>query len=102
MNLRYGLILTGLAALLAFAVSQLPGRGDLRAPAQQDRTLSGALAPGNYYLRHAHTQAATPNAVTVVLADYRGMDTLGETLVVFTGGIACLLILGNHRRKEAP
>ena len=31
--------------------------------------------------------------VTAVLADYRGFDTLGETLVVFTAGIACVLVL---------
>jgi multicomponent Na+:H+ antiporter subunit B len=31
--------------------------------------------------------------VTVTLADYRGFDTLGETLVVLTAGMACWLIL---------
>lgn len=35
-----------------------------------------------------------PNFVTAVLADYRGYDTLGETTVIFTAGLACLLILG--------
>jgi multicomponent Na+:H+ antiporter subunit B len=36
--------------------------------------------------------------VTVVLADYRGFDTLGETIVVFAAGLACFLIL---RRRPA-
>jgi len=31
--------------------------------------------------------------VTSVLASYRGYDTLGETAVIFTAGIAVLLIL---------
>jgi multicomponent Na+:H+ antiporter subunit B len=31
--------------------------------------------------------------VTSVLADYRGYDTLGETTVVFTAGMACILLL---------
>jgi multicomponent Na+:H+ antiporter subunit B len=31
--------------------------------------------------------------VTAVLADYRGYDTLGETIVIFTAGLACILIL---------
>jgi multicomponent Na+:H+ antiporter subunit B len=39
-----------------------------------------------------------PNVVTAVLASYRGYDTLGETAVIFTAGIAVLLIL----RKSLP
>jgi multicomponent Na+:H+ antiporter subunit B len=31
--------------------------------------------------------------VTAVLADYRGYDTLGETTVIFTAGLSCLLLL---------
>lgn len=38
-----------------------------------------------------------PNVVTALLASYRGYDTLGETTVVLTAGIAVLLIL---RRDE--
>ena len=41
-----------------------------------------------------------PNIVTAVLASYRGYDTLGEVTVIFTGGIAGLLLLG--RRRGAP
>jgi multicomponent Na+:H+ antiporter subunit B len=29
-----------------------------------------------------------------VLASYRGFDTLGETMVIFTAGIAVILLLG--------
>ena len=43
-------------------------------------------------------ETATPNAVTSILADYRGYDTLGETSVIFTAGISCILIL--RRRKQ--
>jgi multicomponent Na+:H+ antiporter subunit B len=39
----------------------------------------------------------TPNIVTSVLADYRGYDTLGETIVIFTAGLACLLVLWRGR-----
>jgi len=34
-----------------------------------------------------------PNVVTTVLASYRGFDTLGETIVIFTAGIGVLLVL---------
>ena len=40
-----------------------------------------------HYIRHAQGDAASPNIVTVVLADYRGFDTLGETIVVLTAGL---------------
>ena len=39
-----------------------------------------------------------PNVVTSVLASYRGYDTLGETVVIFTAAIAVLLILAGWTR----
>src|SRR6056297_165679 len=41
-----------------------------------------------------------PNVVTAVLASYRGYDTLGETAVIFTAGVAVLLIL--RKEDEEP
>ncbi|QEG24224.1 DUF4040 domain-containing protein [Mariniblastus fucicola] len=41
-----------------------------------------------------------PNVVTSVLASYRGYDTLGETAVIFTAGIAVLLILRKNGDQE--
>ena len=43
---------------------------------------------------HAHT----PNIVTVIIADYRGFDTLGEVVVVFAASLACLFLL----RRDTP
>ena len=53
-----------------------------------------------YYLRHSIKDTATPNVVTAVLADYRGYDTLGEVTVVFTAGMACILLL--RRGDKSP
>jgi len=44
-------------------------------------------------------ETATPNMVTSVLADYRGYDTLGETTVIFTAGISCILLLRRRKNK---
>lgn len=42
-----------------------------------------------------------PNTVTTVLSSYRGYDTLGETVVVFTAGLGVLLLLiGSTRRPK--
>ena len=35
----------------------------------------------------------SPNVVTSILASYRGYDTFGETVVIYTAGIAVLVLL---------
>ena len=88
------LVVASFAALLVYASFGLPGRGEVDAPLHREQSIAGTPVAGSYYTRRAYSDAATPNMVTVVLADYRGFDTLGETLVVLTAGIACLLIVG--------
>ncbi len=72
-------------ALMLYATSGLPDIGDPQAPANVH------VSP--YYIEKSLEETDTPNLVTAVLADYRGYDTLGETLVIFTAGLACTLIL---------
>jgi len=54
-----------------------------------------------YYLERAVVETNVPNIVTAILADYRGFDTLGETIVIFTAGIGVLLLLKGLRRRGA-
>ena len=42
------------------------------------------------YLEQGPAETGVPNVVTAVLASYRGFDTLGETVVIFTGGVGGL------------
>ena len=51
------------------------------------------------YLADTIKETNVPNAVTSVLADYRGYDTLGETTVIFTAGIGVMLLLRGSRRR---
>ncbi len=76
--------LTG--AVLLYGTLDAPLLGDAQAPAQQH------VAPR--YIEQGLNEVGTPNLVTAVLASYRGYDTLGETVVVFTAGLAVLLLLG--------
>ena len=87
------LLLALFFAVMVYAATLLRPRGDATAPINRRETVAGTLVAGAYYIERANRDAATANIVTVVLADYRGFDTLGETIVVFTAGIACLLIL---------
>lgn len=77
-------------ALMLYATSGLPSRGDPQAPAN--------VYVSPFYIERSLEDTKTPNIVTAVLADYRGYDTLGETIVIFTAGLACILIL---MRKES-
>jgi multicomponent Na+:H+ antiporter subunit B len=52
------------------------------------------------YLSETIKETGVPNAVTSVLADYRGFDTLGETTVIFTAGIGVMLLLGGRRKAK--
>ena len=52
------------------------------------------------YLTEALRETGVPNVVTAVLASYRGYDTLGETVVVFTAGAGVIALLRRRRRGE--
>ena len=73
------------AILLLYGAADLPAFGDPLSPA------STHISP--IYLEGSVEQTRTPNVVTAILMDYRSLDTLVETLVIFTAGIACALIL---------
>jgi len=92
-------ILIGFAVLMIYASLAVPDRGDLRAEYQQEISRAGTANAAIYYVENAYYDANTPNMVTVILADYRGFDTLGETVVIFTAGVVVALILMG-RRKE--
>jgi multicomponent Na+:H+ antiporter subunit B len=83
-------IVTGI--ILIYGTVDMPDWGDPNSPASKH------VSPE--YIEQAFEKTATPNIVTAVLADYRGYDTLGETTVIFTAGISCILILRKRRKKR--
>lgn len=87
------LILIAFGLLLIIGVSELPNRGNPHNPINRDESLAGTPGSAAHYIRNAYKETATPNMVTAILADYRGYDTLGETIVIFCAGIAAFLIL---------
>ncbi|PTD93672.1 hypothetical protein C9439_06380 [archaeon SCG-AAA382B04] len=73
-------------AIMAYAVADMPAFGSLTSPA------ASYVSPT--YLEEAYGVAGVHNAVTGVLAYWRGYDTFGEVTVIFTAGMAVLAILG--------
>ncbi|MBT8375004.1 MAG: hypothetical protein KJN80_08855 [Deltaproteobacteria bacterium] len=82
-------IITGM--VLIYGTMDMPDWGDPDSPASRH------VSPR--YISDAIEKTATPNIVTAVLADYRGYDTLGETTVIFSAGMACILLLRRRRKN---
>jgi len=86
-------VVTITGATLVYGTLDIPAFGDPEAPAQKH------VAP--YYIKQSIPDTGVPNVVTSVLASYRGFDTLGEVVVVFTAGIAVLLLIGGKRTRQS-
>lgn len=82
----------GVGVMLVYGSWGLPGFGLADTPVNTH--------VGEAYLQRVMHDTDIPNVVTAVLASYRGYDTLGETAVIFTGGMAVLLLLGRSRRGD--
>lgn len=74
-----------LGGVLFYATGDFPAWADPASPA------STHLSP--HFITQTIAETSVPNIVTAVLADYRGFDTMFETAVIFTAGLAVLLIL---------
>jgi multisubunit Na+/H+ antiporter MnhB subunit len=94
------LLLISFGSLLIYASLGLPNRGDPDAVMNREISPAGSLEASSYYIRNAYRDAEAPNMVTVVLADYRGYDTLGEETVILTAGLICYLLLRNTRNNR--
>ncbi len=86
-------------ALLLYATGDLPKWGDPLSPAN-------ASELSRHYILETRYETKVPNVVTAVLADYRGYDTMFETVVVFVAGIGILAVLKGssprHILEERP
>jgi multicomponent Na+:H+ antiporter subunit B len=81
-------LLTGGALL--YGMHDIANMTDAAAPAHRH--------VADQYIASGQQQTGVPNLVTAVLASYRGFDTLGEVVVIFTAGIGVMLLLGGSRK----
>jgi multicomponent Na+:H+ antiporter subunit B len=83
-----GLLVVGAFTLVVLAtVPAFPEVGSETAPIWSNPEVS------QYYIEYAYEDTGVENAVTAVLAGYRGFDTFGEATDVFAAGVASLLVL---------
>lgn len=90
----------GIVAFGCLLVYALWGLSLQNASKRLQTASAGTNSPEAFYIQNAYAVADTPNMVTVILADFRGIDTLGEETVIFAAGIICLLLLKRSRNHE--
>jgi len=78
--------------LLVYGTLDFPDWGDPAAPASRH------VSPR--YIEKSLEETSVPNMVTAVLADFRGFDTLFETVVIFSAGLSCFFLL--RTKRKAP
>ena len=79
-------------SLLIYGTLDMPYYGSAQAP------VHGLVA--DHYLNDSMQEIGVPNVVTSVLASYRGFDTFGEVVVIFTAGMGVLALLPKLRRRR--
>ena len=74
-------------ALLIWGTIDMPQVGDSTSRANTHAQVS------EHYIHKSRDEVGPSNIVTSVLGDYRGYDTMGETVVIFTAALCVLLLL---------
>lgn len=83
----FATLVTG--AILLYGTMDFPAWGDPQAPA--------AVHLSSHYIEEAVRETHVPNIVTAVLGDYRGYDTMFETVVIYCAGLAVVSVLRRNR-----
>jgi len=82
------IIAISICLVLILIMSNLPLLGDPHAPIH--------LHVVPEYIKESKDFFHIPNVVTNILASYRGFDTLGETIVIFTAGLGVIVLLTSN------
>lgn len=86
------IVVTITGAALIYGTLDMPLYGDPDAPAHNH------VSPR--YTQESPSEIGIPNMVTSVLASYRGIDTLGEAIVIFSAAVGILLVLGSGTTRR--
>ncbi len=84
-------------AALLYGTRDMPRVGDAGSPANSHEKVA------QHFLTKSPDEVGPANMVTSVLGDYRGYDTMGETVVIFTAALCVLMLLRQavgRRRRE--
>jgi multisubunit Na+/H+ antiporter MnhB subunit len=71
----------------------MPGNLGVEAPSYNDTV--------RYYLENAARETGSVNIISAVITDYRGFDTLGETIVLFIAVVAVTSVLKPMHKRAS-
>ncbi|MDO9628912.1 MAG: hypothetical protein Q7I99_03340 [Acholeplasmataceae bacterium] len=77
--------------VLAYNILMMPGNLGTDAPSFNDTV--------RHYLENAVSETGSVNIIAAVITDYRGFDTLGETIVLFIAVVAVTSVLKPVNKK---
>lgn len=89
------LLKRSLAIIFILAIGYWLAQGLAGVPFGEDKMLVG-----HYYLQHVKEQTGAVNAVTAVVVNYRGLDTLGEVTVLFIASTGVGALLWRKKRER--
>lgn len=72
-------------AILLYGVQEFAPWADPTSPANTHLS--------SYFIKNVVPETHVPNLVTAILGDYRGYDTMFETVVIFCAGMAVICVL---------
>lgn len=78
--------------ILVISIFNMPTEATIDAPSYNDSVF--------HYIDRSVDETGATNVVAAILADYRGFDTLGETIVLFTSIVAVASVLRTVKKKE--
>ena len=89
-------LFVALFVILVIGVIAMPTEATQDVPAYNDTV--------QHYIDHSIEDTGATNIVSAVLADYRGFDTLGETIVLFTSivAVASVLRITKKEKEDEP
>lgn len=87
-NVPAAIVMGAFLIVMLVTIVEFPSVGT-----DQVQSAWGNPAVTQYYIENAYSDTGVENAVTAVLAGYRGFDTFGEAVVVFAAGVAALIVL---------
>ncbi|MHC5055539.1 MAG: hydrogen gas-evolving membrane-bound hydrogenase subunit E [Planctomycetota bacterium] len=90
------MLIAAFAVFGVIAATKLPEFGEAGAFAEKN-----ADAPSHTYLEKGLDDTGAGAAVTAVLLDYRGYDTLGEATVLFAAVMGAIVLLRKRARRAA-
>ncbi len=84
-----------LVVALLSTVPALPEVGSPDSATVQD-TVDGEPTPYGYYVANAYGETGVENVVSAILVYYRGFDTFGEAVVVFSALVGAFVVLSRE------